>query len=47
MEIIVGIGVGVALGMYISSQIKCHISRRINNKELIKNLEDEQEKRKD
>ena len=29
MEIIIGIGVGIALGMYISSQIKCHIRRNI------------------
>jgi hypothetical protein len=41
------VGLGIAIGMYISSQIKCHISRRINNKELLKNLENEQEKRKD
>jgi type III secretory pathway component EscR len=41
------VGLGIAIGMYVSSQIKCHISRRINNKELLKNLEDEQEKRKD
>ena len=41
------LGLGIAIGMYISSQIKCHISRRINNKKLIKNLEDEQEKGKD
>ena len=41
------VGLGIAIGMYVSSQIKCHISRRINNKELIKNLENEQEKRKD
>ena len=45
MEEIIGIitifGVGIAMGMYISSQIKCHISRRINNKELIKNLNEE------
>ena len=39
-------GLGVAIGMYISSQIKCHIGRRINNKELIKNLDNEQKKRK-
>jgi hypothetical protein len=39
------VGLGIAIGMYISSQIKCHISRRINNKELIKNL-DEKEKTK-
>ena len=38
MEIIVGIGVGIALGMYISSQVKCHIRKSINNKELINNL---------
>ena len=45
--LIMMVGLGIAIGMYISSQIKCHISRRINNKELLKNLEDEQEKRKD
>ena len=45
MEIIVGLGVGIALGMYISSQIKCHIGRRINNKELLKNINNEQKKR--
>ena len=38
MEIIIAWGVGIALGMYISSQIKCHISSSINNKKLIKNL---------
>ena len=42
MEETIGIitifGVGIAMGMYISSQIKCHIRRKINNKELIKNL---------
>jgi hypothetical protein len=38
MGIIVGIGVGIALGMYISSQVKCHISKSINNKELMENL---------
>ena len=41
------VGLGIAIGMYISSQIKCHISRRINNKELIKNLDNEQKKGKD
>ena len=45
MEIIVGIGVGIALGMYISSQLKEHISSNINRKELIKNL-DEKKKTK-
>ena len=38
IEIIIGLGVGIALGMYVSSQVKCHISKRINNKELIENL---------
>ena len=36
--IVVG-GLGVVIGMYISSQIKCHIRSRINNRELLKNLE--------
>ena len=45
--LIMMVGLGIAIGMYVSSQIKWHISRRINNKELLKNLEDEQEKRKD
>ena len=35
--VIVGF-LGVTIGMYISSQIKCHISSNINNKKLIKNL---------
>ena len=38
-------GAGVTIGLYISSQIKEHIRSRINNKELIKNL-DEKEKTK-
>ena len=41
------VGLGIAIGMYVSSQIKCHIRAKVNNKELIKNLEDEQEKGKD
>ena len=45
--VIMMVGLGIAIGMYVSSQIKCHISRRINNKELIKNLDNEQKKRKD
>ena len=42
--IVVG-GLGVVIGMYISSQIKCHIRRNIMNNNL-KNYEDEQKKRK-
>ena len=39
IPLLVVIGVlGVAIGMYISSQIKCHISSNINNRELLKNI---------
>ena len=38
-------GAGVTIGLYIASQIKCHIRSKINNKELIKNL-NEKEKTK-
>ena len=31
IELITGIGVGVVLGMYITSQIKCSIRRNIFN----------------
>ena len=41
MEIIVGIGVGIALGMYVSSQLKRHIRNNINRK----NLEEYENKR--
>ena len=43
--LIIVLGVGIALGMYISSQIKCHIRRNIMNNNL-KSYENEQEKRK-
>ena len=42
--VVVG-GLGVVIGMYISSQIKCHIRKNIMNNNL-KNYEDEQKKRK-
>ena len=42
--VVVG-GLGVVIGMYISSQIKCHIRRNIMENNL-KNYEDEQKKRK-
>ncbi len=42
--IIVGV-LGVTIGIYISSQLKCHVRRSINNKELINNL-NEKEKTK-
>ena len=42
--VIVG-GLGVAIGMYISSQIKCHIRKNIMNNNL-KSYENEQKKRK-
>jgi len=48
MEETIGIitifGVGIAMGMYISSQIKCHIRRNIFNNNLKKH--DEKEKTK-
>ena len=39
MEIIIVLGVGIALGMYISSQLKEHIRSNINRKELLKNID--------
>ena len=33
---------GIAIGMYISSQIKCHIRSNINRKELLKNINEEE-----
>ena len=42
--IVVG-GLGVTIGIYISSQIKCHIRKNIMNNNL-KSYEDEQKKRK-
>ena len=42
--IVVG-GLGIVIGMYITSQIKEHISSNVNRKELIKNL-DEKKKTK-
>ena len=39
-------GLGIAIGMYISSQLKEHISSNINRKELLKNINNEQKKRK-
>ena len=42
--IVVG-GLGIAIGMYISSQIKCHIRKNIMNNNL-KSYENEQKKRK-
>ena len=42
--IVVG-GLGVVIGMYISSQIKCHIRKNIMNNNL-KNYENGEKKRK-
>jgi hypothetical protein len=36
IELIAGIGVGIVIGMYITSQIKCHIRRSIFKKNLNK-----------
>ena len=45
--IIVVLGVGVALGMYISSQIKCHIRRNIFNNNLKRHDEEEKTKQQE
>ena len=45
MEIIIVLGLGVVIGIYIASQIKEHISSSVNRKELIKNI-NEKEKTK-
>ena len=37
-------GIGVTIGIYISSQIKCHIRKSINNKKLLKNLKNGEKK---
>ena len=44
LMVIVGF-LGIAIGMYISSQIKCHIRKNIMNNNL-KNYEDGEKKRK-
>ena len=43
--LIIILGVGVTIGMYISSQLKCHIRKNIMNNNL-KNYDNEQKKRK-
>ena len=44
--LIIVLGIGVTIGMYISSQLKEHIRRNINRNNLIKNLENGEKKRK-
>jgi len=36
IELIIAIGVGIVIGMYITSQIKCHIRKSIFNKNIEK-----------
>ena len=43
--LIMMVGLGIAIGMYISSQIKCSIRKNIMNNNL-KSYENEQKKRK-
>ena len=43
--LIMMVGLGIAIGMYISSQIKCHIRKNINRNNL-ERYENEQKKRK-
>ena len=40
IEIIIAIGVGIVIGIYVVSQIKEHICANINQKELMKNIEE-------
>ena len=40
------IGVGIVLGIYITSQISSHIDNRSRHKELLKNLEEWDKKQK-
>ena len=44
MKIIIVLGVGIVIGMYITSQIKCHIRQNIFNNNIKKY--DEKEKTK-
>ena len=44
MEIIIVLGVGIVIGMYVTSQVKCHIRQNIFNNNLKKY--DEKEKAK-
>ena len=39
--LIMMVGLGIAIGMYISSQLKCHIRKNIN----MKNLKEYEEKK--
>ena len=39
IEIVIAIGVGIVIGIYVVSQIKEHICANINQKELMKNME--------
>ena len=43
--LIMMVGLGIAIGMYISSQLKCHIRKNINRNNL-ERYENEQKKRK-
>jgi len=44
IELIIILGVGIVLGMYITSQIKCSIRRSIFNKNLEKYEQEEKTK---
>ena len=38
IELIIVLGVGIVIGIYVVSQIKDHIDSNINQKELVKNM---------
>ena len=39
IEIVIAIGVGIVIGIYVVSQIKEHICANVNQKQLMKNIE--------
>ena len=45
-EIVIAIGVGIVIGMYIVSQIREHICASVNQRELMKNIEEYDKKTK-
>jgi hypothetical protein len=46
MELVIGIGSGVLIGMYVVSQISSSIDANINQNKLIKNIEKYEQKKK-
>ena len=45
MEIVITLVVGVAIGIYIASQVKCHIRRSIQKNTMCRNLNNYENKK--